>query len=89
MGLGQGISLERYHSFPKKSPMGGAPNKSAKEGCGHSFDCFCTCVLCTVVLLDLTTALHHYFKPADDVLPYFMGGFSSSVSPATMKGHGQ
>ena len=37
----------------------------------------------------VTTALHHYFKPADDVLPSLMGDLSSSVSPATIKGYGQ
>ena len=33
-------------------------------------------------------ALHHYFKPADDVLPSPTGDLSASVSPATIKGRG-
>ena len=47
---------------------------------------FHTCVLCAIVSLDLTTALHRYFKLADDVLPSLMGDLSSSVSPAKIKG---
>ena len=47
-----------------------------------------TCVLCAIVSLDLMTALHHYFKPADDVLPSPTGDLSASVSPATIKGRG-
>ena len=47
------------------------------------------CVLCAVVLLDLTMALHRYFKPADDVLPSLTGDLSSSVSPVMIKGHDQ
>ena len=49
---------------------------------------FCTCVLCAIISLDLTTALHHYFKPADDVLPSPTGDLSASVSLATIKGRG-
>ena len=47
------------------------------------------CVLCTVVSLDLTTALHRYFKLADNVLPSLTGDLLSSVSPATINGRGQ
>ena len=36
----------------------------------------------------LTTALHRYFKPADDVLPSPTGDLSTSVSQATIKGRG-
>ena len=53
----------------------------------------CTCVLCAIVSLDVMTALHHYFKPADDILPSLTGDLTgdllSSVGPATIKGHGQ
>ena len=49
---------------------------------------FRTCVLCAIVSLDLMTALHRYFKPADDVLPSPTGDLSASVSPATIKGRG-
>ena len=34
------------------------------------------------------TALHRYFKPADDVLPSPTGDLSASVSPATIKVRG-
>ena len=44
--------------------------------------------MCAIVSLDLMTALHHYFKPAGDVLPSPTGDLSASVSPATIKGHG-
>ena len=44
--------------------------------------------MCTIVSLDLTTALHHYFKPADDILPSPTGDLSASVSLATIKGRG-
>ena len=44
---------------------------------------------CALVSLDLTMALYRYFKPADNFLPFPMGDLSSSVSPATIKGHGQ
>ena len=47
------------------------------------------CALCAITSLDLTMALYRYFKPADDVLPSPTGDLSSSVSPATIKGHGQ
>ena len=47
---------------------------------------FRTCVLCAIVSLNLTTALHRYFKPANDVLPSPTGDLSASVSPATIKG---
>ena len=40
------------------------------------------------VRYSLTTALHRYFKPADDVLPSPTGDLSASVSPATIKGRG-
>ena len=49
---------------------------------------FRTCVLCAIVPLDLTTALHRYFKPADDILPSPTGDLSASISPATIKGRG-
>ena len=45
-------------------------------------------VLCAIVSLDLTTALHRYFKLANDVLPSSTGNLSASVSPATIKGRG-
>ena len=44
--------------------------------------------MCTIVSLDLMTALHRYFKPAGDVLPSPTGDLSASVSPATIKGRG-
>ena len=47
------------------------------------------CVLCTIVLLDLTMALYRYFKPADDILPSPTGDFSSFISPAMIKRRGQ
>ena len=50
---------------------------------------FRMCVLCAVVLLNLTMALYHYPKPADDVILSLTGDLSSSVSLATIKGHGQ
>ena len=46
------------------------------------------CVLCDIVSLDLTTAVHHYFKPADDILPSPTGDLSASVSLAMIKGCG-
>ena len=49
--------------------------------CGN----FHTCVLCAIVSLNLTTAPHHYFKLADDILPSLTGDLSSSVSPVTIK----
>ena len=45
-------------------------------------------VLCAIVSLDLTTVLHRYFKPADDVLLPPTGDLSASVSPVTIKGRG-
>ena len=53
--------------------------------CGN----FHTYVLWATVSLDLTTALHRYFKLADNVLLSLMGDLSSSVSPATIKECGQ
>ena len=47
------------------------------------------CVLCAIVSLDLMMALYRYFKPVDDVLPSPTGDLLSSVSLATIKGHGQ
>ena len=47
---------------------------------------FRMCILCAIVSLDLTTALHRYFKLADDVLPSLTGDISSTVSLATIKG---
>ena len=47
------------------------------------------CAFCALVLLDLTMALYHYFKPADNVLPSPTGDLSSSVSLATTKKRGQ
>ena len=49
---------------------------------------FCTCILCTVVSFNPTTALHRYFKPADDAPPSFTGDLSSSVSLATINDKG-
>ena len=47
------------------------------------------CVLCAITSLDLTMALYHYLKPADDVLPSPTGDLSFSVSPVMIKGRGQ
>ena len=47
------------------------------------------CILCAKVSLNLMTALHRYFKWAEDALPSLTGDLSSSVSPVTIKGHGQ
>ena len=40
---------------------------------------------CVLVSLVLTMALHHNFKPVDDVLPSPIGHLSSFVSPAMTK----